>query len=59
VIVSATTGQEISRTATDAKGNAILDQVVASARISAPPPGRLQPLTPPATGDAGLLAALQ
>jgi hypothetical protein len=56
VVIDATTGREISRTASNTRGNAILDQIVASARVS-PAPGRPSPLRPPITGDAGLLVA--
>jgi hypothetical protein len=63
ITISAVTGREISRQASSAAGNAILDQIAASARFRpafvppapTPRPGApAGPLRPPTTGDAGL-----
>ena len=49
VLISAETGREVNRTAQSAAGDAIIDQIVASATVTA-----ASHLTPPTTGDAGL-----
>jgi hypothetical protein len=64
IIISAVTGREISRVVTDPVGHAILDQIAASARITAAsspsagdresPAQAVSPLRPPTTGNAGL-----
>jgi hypothetical protein len=55
VIISAVTGKEVSRTAHDAAGNAVLDQIVASVRLTGSPGAFAPPsVAPPITGDAGL-----
>jgi hypothetical protein len=54
VIISAVTGRELSRTAADAAGNAILDQIAASARLTASPRPTGGAVQPPSTGDGGL-----
>ncbi len=54
IIISAVTGLEVSRVADDDAGNAVLDALLANAH---PGPGvpSAAPITPPDTGDGGLL----
>jgi hypothetical protein len=48
-------GREVLRAAPDAATNAMLDQILTSVRIGPAPPSR--PVSPPHTGDGGLLSA--
>jgi len=60
ITISAVTGREISRSVGNPAGNAVLNQIAASARLTAAPQ---QPAPPapgprlqfPGTGDGGLL----
>jgi hypothetical protein len=54
IVISAVTGLEVSRVAADDAGNAVLDALVAHAHAGAGVPSP-RPITPPDTGDAGLL----
>ena len=54
ITISAVTGLEVSRVAADDAGNAVLDALAANAHPGAGVPTPA-PISPPETGDAGLL----